>query len=60
MIVGVIGNGLIITSVVIIKELRENPTCILITNLAIADLSISTLVNLSTVLGEYILLEKSW
>ena len=45
------GNGLIIGSIVISKELRNNATCILVLNLALGDLLISLVVNSFAVVG---------
>ena len=48
------GNSLIIISIIISKELRHNATCILILNLALADLIISLVVNSFAVVGNKI------
>jgi hypothetical protein len=50
-IIGLSGNFLIIGSILISKELRNNSTCILCFNLALADLSISFFVNMFTLVG---------
>jgi hypothetical protein len=50
-IVGVIGNSLIIGAILSIKELRMNPTFILILNLSFADAFISVIVDSFTVVG---------
>ena len=53
-IVGVVGNTLIFGSILTSKELRNNPTCILILNLAAADFSISFIVDSFSIVGEFI------
>jgi hypothetical protein len=50
-IIGLSGNSLIIGSILISKDLRNNSTCILCLNLALADLSISFFVNMFTLIG---------
>lgn len=50
-IFGLSGNTLIIGSILISKELRNNSTCILCLNLALADISISFFVNMFTMVG---------
>ncbi len=50
-IFGLSGNSLIIGSILISKELRNNSTCILCLNLGLADLSISFFVNMFTLVG---------
>ena len=46
------GNGLIIGSILMSKELRRNATCILVLNLALGDLLISLVVNSFAVVGK--------
>jgi hypothetical protein len=44
-IVGLIGNLLVMISILASKELRKNPTCILCFNIALSDLLMSIFVN---------------
>jgi hypothetical protein len=50
-IVGFIGNILIIGAILLSKELRTNSTCILCLNLAFADFGVAIFVNVFTVVG---------
>ena len=49
---GLLGNGLIVGTILTVKELRKNATCILILNLSFADLVISLFVDTFTVVGK--------
>ena len=48
---GILGNGLIVGTILTVKELRRNATCILILNLSFADLVISLFVDSFTIVG---------
>ena len=52
-LVGVVGNGLIVGAILANRELRTNPTFILILNLAAADSAISVIVDSFTVVGKW-------
>ena len=52
--VGVLGNMLIVGSILTSKELRSNPTFVLIFNLAITDFSISFLIDSFSIVGMFL------
>ena len=51
-VLGILGNGLIVGAILTVKELRTNATCILILNLAFADLVISLFVDTFAIIGK--------
>ena len=53
-ITGLIGNSFVMISILISKDLRQNPTFMLIFNLALADIVINLIVDTFSVIGIYV------
>lgn len=53
------GNTLIIGTILFVKELRQNPTFMLIVNLSASDFVVSVVVDTSTIVGKNLLIDQN-